>query len=103
MTFVNRRTGIYNPEDVEAILSDDGYQRIRAAQAQPGDIVTYYDGRKVSHTAVITRIERSGDLIGGQAVWVISKWGQAGEYLHTITEGPYKDQRVAFWTERPFT
>ncbi|MBL7140446.1 MAG: hypothetical protein ISS74_06005 [Planctomycetes bacterium] len=101
LTFANRRTGIYNPKDVEAILSDDGYRRISAAEAQPGDIVTCHDGTEVSHTAVITRIERSEALIGGQAVWLLSKWGQAGEYLHTLGEGPYKEHRVVFWTERP--
>lgn len=101
MTFANRRTGIYNPKDVEAILQDDGYRRIKAAEAQPGDLVLCHDGKEVSHTAVITRIERSDDLVGGQAVWVLSKWGQAGEYLHTLTDGPYKEQSTAFWTERP--
>lgn len=101
MTFANRRTGIYDPADVEAILSDDGYRQIKAAEAQPGDIVVCYDGRQVSHTGVVMGVDRRNDLIGGQAVWVLSKWGQAGEYLHAIADGPYGEHDKAFWTERP--
>ena len=101
LTFACRRTGIYNPEDIEKILKDDGYRQIKPMEAQPGDIVVYRDGRETSHTAAVIQVERSNTLVGGQAIWVLSKWGQGAEYIHVVKDDPYKDHDVTFWTERP--
>ena len=101
LTFACRRTGIYDPEDIEKILKDDGYRQIKPMETQPGDIVMYRDGREISHTAAIIQVDCSNMLAGGQATLVVSKWGQGGEYIHVVKNDPYKDHEVTFWTERP--
>jgi len=101
LTFATRRTSITDVQAVKTILEEDGYRRIRPTESCPGDIVLYYDQGEVSHTGVIARIVREADLVGGQAVWVISKWAYAGEYIHPAKQGPYSHHEMTFWTERP--
>jgi len=62
--------------------------------------VVYYDGREISHTGVVVTIERDETFVGGQAVWAMSKWGQAGEYIHPVNPGPYSRHGLAYWTAR---
>jgi hypothetical protein len=102
MTLANRRTCVLDAGLVPIILKDDGYREARPLEAEQGDLVLYYDGREVTHTAVILSIERSTELVGEQAVRVISKWGQAGEYVHWKDDVPevYRGH-MAFWTDRP--
>ena len=103
LTFANRRTGIYHPASVAEILEDDGYRQIKASEVCLGDVVVYYDGRQIAHTGIVVRIEREEGLIGGQATWIMSKWGQAGEYIHPVNLGPYSEHDLTYWTDRPRT
>jgi hypothetical protein len=99
LTFANRRTGIHSPEEVKKVLHDDGYRQIGWAHVEVGDLATYYDAGEIAHTGIVVRVERSGDLIRGQAVWIMSKWGQAGEYIHPAKHGPYAEHELTFWRE----
>ena len=102
MTFANRRTGIYDPKDVLTILEDDGYRKIRLSEAEIGDVVVYLDGGEISHTGLVIEIGRGfpeGSSL--RAAKVLSKWGQAGEYLHPSREGPYAKLTIEYRTDRP--
>lgn len=100
MTFANRRTWIPDPQDVQKFLEDDGYRQIKASEAQEGDIVVYHEGREISHTGVVIAVIREERIIGGQAVTILSKWAQGGEYLHGVAHGPYAEQALTYWTDR---
>ncbi|MBE3135032.1 MAG: hypothetical protein IMZ55_16315 [Acidobacteria bacterium] len=101
LTLANRRTSINSVEHVQAILEDDGYRKIRARDVCLGDLAVYYDGREIAHTGLVVKIIRQENLIGGQAVWVLSKWGTAAEYIHPARHAPYQDGELIYWTDRP--
>ena len=101
MTFASRRTGIHDPDAVKMILQDDGYKEITAAGAWLGDIAVLCEGEEVAHTGVVIRIIVDDTLIGGRAIWIMSKWGGAAEYVHPVAYGPYDNCRITYWTERP--
>ena len=100
LTFANRRTCVHDPGSVEVILKDDGYREILPSEVYVGDLVVYYDGTEITHTGVVMAIERDNVLVGAQAVWAMSKWGQAGEYIHPVNQGPYSTHRLTYWTDR---
>jgi len=101
LTFANRRTCIPDPESVLSILEDDGYRKVKRPEVCLGDVAVYYEEGKVSHTGVIVQVERLEGLIGGMSIWIMSKWGQAAEYIHSFNDGPYREHRLQFWSDRP--
>jgi len=86
MVFAARRTWILHPEDVSAILEDDGYHPLPwdPAAWQVGDIVLYNDrDGGLTHVGMIAR--KSISISDAQIkVDVLSTWGETGEYLHPI-------------------
>ena len=104
LTFACRRTcvGILNPKSIETILDDDGYRQIGAAFIETGDTLVCYDGSEISHSGIVTHVDR-GDLATGvfAVVYVCSKWGQESEYIHMVNQGPYAQHRITYWTDRP--
>jgi len=102
LTFANRRTGIQEPWTFEVILKDDGYHRIRLVDMEPGDVVVYDDMGEVTHTGIVLSIVRGEpDVPAFRRARVLSKWGQAGEYVHLDTEGAYAQHTISYWTDRP--
>ena len=104
LTFANRRTGISGSDThsiVVTILEDDGYRRISLAQAIPGDLVIYFNGKEIWHAGLIVEVELNEFFPDGRLARVISKWGGAGEYIHPTTVGPDADKEVTYWTDRP--
>lgn len=80
MTFANRRTGIQDPEAVAMLMREDGYKQIRnLSDVLPGDVALYYDKEGISHSGVVVQVEKIGN---STAILILSKWGQAGEYIH---------------------
>lgn len=86
--FGARRVWI-DPSEFRQILRDDGY-RIITEPLLPGDVVLY--GRSsdgVDHVGMVHL--RSLVLPPAQPepeVWVRSKWGDGGEYVHKIDDVP---------------
>ncbi len=104
LTFADRRTGISGSDThsiVASILEDDGYRRISLAQAISGDLVIYFKGKEFWHAGLIVEVESNELMPGRRLATVISKWGDAGEYTHPTTVGPYADEEVTYWTDRP--
>jgi len=102
LTFANRRTGIHDPDAVSTILADDGFREIRLSDVQCGDLVVYLDGGEISHTGVVLEVKEgvpADSML--RAVKIISKWGNAAEYVHMATDGPYSGHVVTYWTDRP--
>ncbi len=68
--------------EVEAILSDNGYQAV--TDPRPGDLIVYRnkDGA-VAHTALVRYVS------AGMPVLVEGKWGATGVYLHGATDSLY--------------
>jgi hypothetical protein len=84
------------------ILEDDGYRAIRLREVQQGDIAVFKEGGEISHTGIVLEvIEGEPPGCGLRNIRIISKWGPAGEYVHMVTEGPYSQDEVGYWTERP--
>ncbi len=79
-------------EDVEAILTDNGYQPVE--EPQPGDVVVYRNGGAVSHTAVVRYVSE------GQPVLVEGKWGQLGVFLHAVDRSFYGTDYTFYRTNR---
>ena len=102
MVFASRRT-VVDCEHLETILRDDGYQRIPREEARIGDLVVYRSNDIAKHVGVIYKFK---DVTINPEnprweIWVLSQWGEDGEYLHKMDEVPliYGNQRE-FWSER---
>ena len=101
LTFANRRTAIHDASYVPLILADDGYQKIKLADVQPGDLVVYYEANEPTHSGVVLRVIEGEPKAVIRSPEIMSKWGAAGEYVHRFNEGPYSDSVPTFWTDRP--
>jgi len=86
MTFASRRTGIHRPAIVRMILKEDEYQRVSDAEKTVGDIVIYVEGGDISHSGVIVEMRKT---FTGHMPWVLSKWGDAPEFIHELRDCPY--------------
>lgn len=90
LAFAARRTAIVDEEDVAAILEDDQYRKLPWDPNAwlPGDVVIYRNEQdEIVHAGLVAR--KSVDLPRGDvAVYVLSAWGECGEYLHAIDEVP---------------
>ncbi len=101
MMFASRRTAI-DPVHLRMILLEDGYRRITdEAELQIGDMVVYRDeAGEVSHVGMVTEVRIN--LAGAyREVFVLSQWGQYGEYFHRVDDvGPWLGQPREYWTDR---
>jgi len=102
LVFASRRT-VVDCKHLEVILRDDGYRPIGREKAVEGDIVVYLRNNEPQHVGIVFRLQdlsfaRDGSVI---QVWILSQWGDDGEYLHKMQEVPviYGDV-THFWTER---
>ncbi len=101
LSFANRRTGIHDQTAVEKVLEDDGYRAIRLAEVEPGDLVVYYVGDEVTHSGVVLEVVTGApETPTLRELKIVSKWGQAGEYIHRTREGPYAQHDLMYWTDR---
>jgi len=99
LPFAARRTWI-DPDRTRMILTEDGYTKLSAADhAQLGDIVVYQHANEDAHVGVIVRID--DPLAMQRKLFILSKWGEYGEYIHPIdVVPPYFGQAHEFWTDR---
>jgi len=102
LVFASRRTWV-DTSEVEWILQEDEYRELRNdADAQSGDIVVYrslHDG-SVTHAGIIVRLEPDVEK-AVRHIYVLSKWGADGEYLHRVEDVPeLLGSPAEFWTDR---
>ncbi len=100
LVFANRRTCV-DPEHVEVMLQDDGYERRSTIhQSAIGDIAVYREKCEITHVGLVAEVRI--DLGGGPTrLRVLSQWGLDGEYLHDADAVPSQYGRLAeVWTYR---
>jgi hypothetical protein len=85
------------------ILRDDGYSPIPDGRAVEGDVVVYKNNGIPQHVGIIYEI-RDVSLAQDRSrfeFWVLSQWGEDGEYLHKMREvPPIYGGDVQVWSER---
>src|SRR5262249_57850922 len=99
LVFACRRTWV-EIDQLELVLEDDGYRPVRLEDVVDGDIVTYADESSYTHVGVVIATERKPPQHEGD-LWILSQWGQDGEYFHRPTVVPSRyGARRQYWTER---
>jgi hypothetical protein len=80
-------------DDVECILSENGYQPVTAAQI--GDLVIYRnDAGAISHSGIVLAVLQDGVPI------VESKWCWMGVFLHQVGDTDYGSNFTYYRTDR---
>ncbi len=100
LVFASRRTWV-DINQLGIIVEDDGYEKLaNPNEVQIGDIALYkYEG-EVTHVGIIVRSESIGTT-GTPVITVLSKWGVAGEYVHSVHDVPdVYGEAEEYWTER---
>jgi hypothetical protein len=102
MALANRRTAV-DIKHLEVILQDDGYRQIPEKEVFEGDIVEYLRSSVPQHVGIVYELRPSNPLtrIGPIEIWVLSQWGEDGEYLHKLRCVPaIYGTELRFWSER---
>jgi hypothetical protein len=95
MTFASRRTGIFESEALEQILSEDGYEEIQRDNVRPGDVIVYYasDG-DFEHSGLVVESPKEETL---NIPRVRSKWAKYKELIHMGNRCPYSFANVKYF------
>jgi hypothetical protein len=102
LVFAARRTSI-DCKHLELILRDDNYRAVSRQAVSEGDVVVYRRNGIAQHVGIIYKIEDVSLAHDGSRmeIWVLSQWGEDGEYLHKIAEVPtIYGTELDFRTER---
>lgn len=92
-TFTGGQYWLRDPADVEAILSDNGYQRVNRPRIN--DVVVYRDALgKIIHTGIVRSAPRDGLIL------IESKWGTLGRYIHKPDVTCYRGTVEYYRTQR---
>lgn len=84
LTFASRRTRVTETQDLRYILLDDQWEEIQYADVLPGDIVVYFsDDGDANHSGIVVALHTQLQL-----PIVCSKWGNAGEFIHNLSDCP---------------
>jgi hypothetical protein len=85
LTFASRRTCLHTTADLKRIMADDRYEELQQKDVMAGDIVVYFsDSGDANHSGIVTSYDPNHDA----APLVCSKWGRAGEFLHSLHSCP---------------
>jgi hypothetical protein len=99
--FASRRTWV-EIDYLQSILERDGYRRVNERKnLWIGDVVVYENREgEITHVGLV--VEKRLDVkSGNHVIYVLSKWGQNGEYFHQMDDvPPLLGNPVKFWTER---
>jgi hypothetical protein len=102
MALANRRTAV-DIEHLALMLQDDGYRSIPELAAVEGDIVEYRRDGRPQHVGIVYEL-RDISLMQNRSlidIWVLSQWGEDGEYLHKARSVPAMyGAELIFWSER---
>ncbi|MCU0878323.1 MAG: hypothetical protein MUF06_11115 [Pirellulaceae bacterium] len=80
-------------QHVESLLSDNRYTPVETPEA--GDVVIYRTAESITHTGLVKWVDERGH------VFVESKWGPLGVYLHPVLAQPYGSNFTYYRTNRP--
>ena len=92
LTFAARRTWIHEPSELRKIIDDDDYEEV-TNNISPGDVAIYMRDGDYQHSGIVVRVD-------GQVPWILSKWGQCHEVIHSVMDCPYNDANVTYYRIR---
>lgn len=98
MVLGNRRAWIdMDSERIQSSLTNDGYKMISQNLLTEGDVVLYELANELTHIGMVLCVDSQND----SNIWILSKWGFAGEFIHHLHDVP-SEYGVAsqFWSER---
>lgn len=102
LVFASRRTAV-DIEHLALILRDDGYRLISEIEAVEGDVVEYRRNGRPQHVGIVYEL-RDVSLMQNRSsieIWVLSQWGEDGEYLHKAHNVPaIYGTELRYWSER---
>jgi len=91
--FADGRYGVPAPA-VAALLEDNGYSVVNSPQ--PSDVIVYRDPTgEIVHSGRVRRVHDDGQ------VWIESKWGPGGRYLHRPEDQCYSSAFTYYRSTRP--
>lgn len=98
MVLGNRRVWIdMDSDEIENSLTKDGYRKLMQEPVSIGDVVLYKNRDGFSHIGVVLCVESQNV----NNIWVLSKWGFAGEMIHRVLDVPKGYGSVSqYWTDR---
>lgn len=102
LVFAARRTSLFLPNlrttfSPTELLSMDGFRMM--LQPAPGDVAAYRSkSGDIEHVGFVTHLQ---PFESTKVVYVWSKWGALGEYLHQSHVTPFPDCNVEFWRLSP--
>jgi hypothetical protein len=95
---LSTRRGWIDLNDVQTVLTDDGYRKIVGSEVPSrGDLVLYKDSLTIEHIGLIVDIHPLG---GSFIPLVLSKWGPGPEFIHSVARTPFGVD-FEYWTDRP--
>ncbi len=100
MVFASRRAYV-DIGHVRKILTEDNYRPLERDKVLPGDIVLYSYRGAIAHVGLVIQSRSLPVTSPTLDIWVLSKWGDDGEFIHYIENVPhYYGVPAEFYTER---
>lgn len=98
MVLANRRAWIdMDSNEIEDILTKDGYEKVLPKDTTVGDVVLYERDNEFTHIGMVVCVDREN----ATNTWILSKWGFAGEMVHHLHDVPDAyGLATQFWSER---
>ena len=98
MILANRRAWIdLDSDEIESILTKDGFTKVLRKDLAVGDVVLYEQDNEFTHIGMVICVD-SKDV---NNIWILSKWGFAGEMIHHVLDVPSGYGLVSqYWSER---
>ncbi len=98
MVLANRRAWIdLDSDEIENILTKDGFTKVLRKDLAVGDVVLYAQDNEFTHIGMVICVD-SKDV---NNIWILSKWGFAGEMIHHVLDVPSGYGLVSqYWSER---
>lgn len=91
--FANGRYAL-TPTGVAAVLQDNGYSTVESPQ--PDDVIVYRNHvGGIVHSGRVHRVHEDGQ------VWIESKWGPGGRFLHRPQDQCYSNSYAFYRSSRP--
>ena len=98
MTFFCRRGRVIDDAAISLVLQDDGFSEVAPDKVLAGDVILYLThDNDIDHSGIVAYVDTGMVVVP----WVLSKWGDAGEYLHRFNVCPYYEAnpRVRYMRE----
>lgn len=99
LVFASRRTNIPPPGEesrglIDAILREEQFGPVTEDDAREGDIAVWRRGDDIDHAGIVVYVQRD---VPPRVIFVWSKWGTLGEFVHSVHLAPYNDCTIEYW------